>query len=434
MDSLHGKRLLILGGINLACEIVETAKKYGIYTMVTDYLEDSPAKKIADEAFMVSTTDIKALVKLCREKKVDGVFTNFIDSLLPYCRELCERLDMPFYLDEFLIREYGTKHLFKRLCNEYGIDTPKQYVLTEEFLPKHLNAIEYPVIVKPVDSSGSKGITICHTENELKDGYLNALSFSRSRTIVVEHYFDSEEITVNYVMNDGKISLTSIHDRYFNREQDGFIRVPDIYIYPSKYTDMFLNNINDRVINMLEKTGFKNGSIFMQACVEDNKVYFYETGTRLNGCKIFHIVEDDCGYNALERMIKFALTGSMGEPKAEECVNPHLKNWYTTMSILVRPGKISKINGIEEIRAMPQVVHVDPWYIVGDEIKDSFRGTLLQTLVRITARAATKQELIDIINKIYDSVDAIDENGFSMLLKKHDIQDLIDNINYELRR
>ncbi len=108
MLPLKGKRLMLMCGTALACEIVETAKKMGVYTMVTDYLPDSPAKKIADESFEVSTTDIDAMVSLCKEKKADGVFTNFIDSMLPYCRQVCDRMDMPFYLTQEQI-EYSAK-------------------------------------------------------------------------------------------------------------------------------------------------------------------------------------------------------------------------------------------------------------------------------------------------------------------------------------
>lgn len=86
MVNLSGKRLLVLGGSRISCQIVRKAQEMGIYVMVTDWypVEKSPAKQIADKAFTVSTADVDAIVKLIRDEKVDGVITGFTDSVLPY--------------------------------------------------------------------------------------------------------------------------------------------------------------------------------------------------------------------------------------------------------------------------------------------------------------------------------------------------------------
>ncbi|NLL56079.1 MAG: hypothetical protein GX242_02575, partial [Clostridiales bacterium] len=91
MESLKGKKLLILGGPALACDIVEKAKELGVYTIVTDWYEPnkSPAKLIADQYAMVSTADIDSLASFIKENKVDGVITSFIDSTLPYIEAVC---------------------------------------------------------------------------------------------------------------------------------------------------------------------------------------------------------------------------------------------------------------------------------------------------------------------------------------------------------
>ena len=104
------------GGVALACDIVKKAQELGVYVMVTDYLEDSPAKKIADESFMISTTDIDAVVKLCQDQRVDGVFTGYIDSMLPYCCDVCERLGLPFYATRKQLEYTVDKRRFKDIC------------------------------------------------------------------------------------------------------------------------------------------------------------------------------------------------------------------------------------------------------------------------------------------------------------------------------
>src|SRR5699024_8764544 len=99
LQKINGKRLLILGGSRISCEIVKKAKELGIYTIVTDWypVEKSPAKQIADEYSMTSTTDIEAMERLVREKRIDGITTGFTDSVLPYYAQICERVNLPCY-------------------------------------------------------------------------------------------------------------------------------------------------------------------------------------------------------------------------------------------------------------------------------------------------------------------------------------------------
>ena len=118
MEELPGKRLLILGGITSATDIVKTAQEMGVYVIVTDYLPDSPAKKVADESSMISTTDIGAVVQLCKNKEIDGVFTGYIDSMLPYCCDVCQELDFPFYATKEQIETCIDKEKFKDACKK----------------------------------------------------------------------------------------------------------------------------------------------------------------------------------------------------------------------------------------------------------------------------------------------------------------------------
>ena len=84
-----------------------------------------------------------------------------------------------------------------------------------------MEKIEFPVIVKPVDSSGSRGISVCRNKEELKRAGLKALRYSASKRLIIEQYIEGDEITVNYIIENGTAMLTSIHDRYFNTEQEG---------------------------------------------------------------------------------------------------------------------------------------------------------------------------------------------------------------------
>ena len=123
--NLAGKRLLILGGSRISCEIVKHAKNMGIITGVTDYypIEKTPAKQMADEAYFVSTSDVDAIVKLVKENKFDGVFTGFTDSVLPYYAEICKRLEFPCYGTKEQFELFIDKQKYKAKLREYDIPT-----------------------------------------------------------------------------------------------------------------------------------------------------------------------------------------------------------------------------------------------------------------------------------------------------------------------
>ncbi len=94
MDEFKGKKLLVLGGLTLECEIVKRAQQMGIYVIVADYNPAVPARKLADQFELVSATDVPALVDLCRREKIDGVTTGFIDILMQPCYDVCKELGL----------------------------------------------------------------------------------------------------------------------------------------------------------------------------------------------------------------------------------------------------------------------------------------------------------------------------------------------------
>ena len=153
---LKGKKLLILGGTKLSCEIIKAAQKLGVYVIVTDYLEDSPGKKIADESYMISTTDVQSVVALIKDKQIDGILTGFIDSMLPYYSEICKRAGIPCYGTNKQFEITTNKVKFKNACRTYGIPVVEEYNIKFPFNKNELENIEYPVLIKPVDNSGAE--------------------------------------------------------------------------------------------------------------------------------------------------------------------------------------------------------------------------------------------------------------------------------------
>ena len=155
-------KVLLLGTSLASIEIVQTAKEMGCYIIVTDNLdpEHSEAKKAADEYWMISTDNLDLLEKKCREERVNAVFAGVSEFNLDRVKELTGRLGLPCYIEAVTWKYARDKSAFKKKCREIGIPVVEEYSVSDPPLPEELAVIEYPVVVKPVDGTGNKGLSV----------------------------------------------------------------------------------------------------------------------------------------------------------------------------------------------------------------------------------------------------------------------------------
>lgn len=426
---LKGKKLLLLGGINTTADLVDLAHRNGVLIGVADYNKNTLLKSLADFTHDISIYDEDAVVKLVKEEGYDGVISAFNERLGPVNSRIAERIGKWAPMNVEQLKMSTNKKYFKHTCAQYGVPVPKEYKISsvEEI---YSTDIQYPVIIKPVDSSCSIGVMPCHDPEKLKEGFAFASARSKSGDVIVEQYLPFDEINVTYIAQDGDIQLVAVHDRYFNTEQKSATKAPDLYIYPSRYTDLYLETVNQVVINMLKGIGVKNGSLFIQAIVHDGQVYFYEAGMRLNGCKTYQILEYENDYNTLEHLMCLALTGSMGEHVQ---FDPKFKKWYATLNVLGEPGEtIAEIRGEKALNSYPWLIHIAKRYQPGDTIPADSAGTLVQDTTRIHVVADTKEELMERIDKVNELYQLINPEGRNIILKPHDTREVLAGLDYEL--
>lgn len=426
MSSLNKKRLLVLGGSRISCEIVKKAKEMDIYVIVTDWypMEKSPAKQIADKSFMISTSDVDAVVRLIKEENIDGVITGFTDSVLIYYAQICEKAGLPCYGTEEQFELFTNKRKYKSLCKQYGIPTVEEYIFDNIFHEKNFEEIKYPVIVKPVDNSGARGITICSDKEELITAYLKAIEFSQCKEVLIERYIEGKEVTVFWLFVDGDIYLTAMGNRHIKHNQEGVIALPVAYSFSSLYLEKYQNEVEPRVKNMLRSIGIKNGMMFMQCLVEDGCCIVYDIGFRLSGSLEYKLLKEVCGYDPLEMMIRHAITGQMANFPLKEKVNPYWNRYACNVSFLIMPGVINKIFGIKEILEIPNVFDAVLSYTEKEKIPETAKGTLAQIILRVLATAGSQEELEDVFNMIYYNLKVISSEGEDMLLDGFDTADL----------
>lgn len=412
---LKGKKLLILGGVRMACDIVRQAQKMGVYTIVADYLPDSPAKKIADKAVMLNAVNAKEIAEFCKQEQVDGITTGFVDILLQPCHDACQMLGLPYYAPDLLIEMSTNKDAYKRECRKFGIPVPMDYnVSIDEDLQKTAREIEYPVFIKPVDSSGSRGACVCHNADEFLENYPKALSFSPSKHVVVEEYLTGQDIILDYLLKDGEAHMLSIFDRKMCADRAIAVNHANLLLSPSESVDRFLQDVDPQIQRMCRELGFRDGLIFFQGYSNNGKITLFEMGCRLGGT-FSDIDEALLGVNPIEALIHYALTGKMADEADYGQITPKFDGCGAVLNILMKdePERIHSIRGTDFVQNLPQVVNYIQFFQEGDVIPNN-NATDRPLFIAYLA-CSSKEELKLILDQIYEAVDVRNEAGQSML-------------------
>jgi len=410
-----GKRLLVLGGVTLAQEIVWAAQKRGATVFVTDYLVDSPAKKVADGHFMVSVADVDEVVKLIKQERIDGVLTGFVDSILPYYVEICHKANLPCYCTHEQIAIATDKKKFKALCRKFNVPVVDEFVLTSELSEDEVMNLPYPVCIKPVDNSGGRGIYFADNPTEFVTNYHSALAHSPTQTVLVERKMNHQEATIFYIIQDGQIHCSGMADRHVQNGDENTIPLPVAYTFPSVYLDSYLKNIHPQVVKMLTSIEMNQGFLFIQTFIENGQCIFYEMGFRTTGVLEYKCIEFESGLNHLDCLIHFALTSKMANDSIASYIQPYYQHRLFNLTFQAYPQTIGHYVGLESIKQLAGVLDVFVSYHPPEVMPVTSKGTLRCVVVRVFGWARDDYRMVELINKIHDLFDVIDIQGQSML-------------------
>jgi biotin carboxylase len=417
------KTLLVLGGTAASLDIVKIAREIGVYTIVTDDRQDGAAKPYADEVVQISTTDHYGLVDFIRERGINGVFSGPSEFNLKNCMQVCELAGLPFYFTQEQWNICTNKESFKKLCQQFDVPSVPGYEIYEEFDQADLSGIQYPVIVKPVDGSSSKGISVCENEQELRKAHPVALAFSKAKRVLVERFIDNGGVglSARYIICDGEYFLSLVGDRYVVDAKTRQSLIGAAAFFPSKYTDQYIRDIDANVQRMFKSIGIENGTLFMQALVENDKIFFHEMGLRLSGGLTYKMTDSLIGVNDVKMMISYALGEKMCTNEETERISPYLNGKYAgSLSIPLKTGIIGCIRGVEEIRNFTGVEDFTCYYQEGSEITQPMIGTLLQLFGRIKMTVDSKAELVSLIERIHSTLFVRNQSGKDMIFKRFD--------------
>lgn len=305
------KKILLLGGSAQQIIAIETAKRLGYETVLCDYLPDNPGQHHADHFYLVSTTDKEAVLEVAKREHIDGVLAYASDPAAPTAAYVAEKLGLPGSPYES-VEILCNKDKFRAFLSEHGFCTPKARGYDSVADAQHdleTGVFRFPVIVKPVDSSGSKGVSRIDGTDEAGEKLDYAMSFSRGKRIIVEEFVEKYgyQIAGDGLSIDGKLVFRCFANDHFNPKcVNPFVPIAASFPYnmPSEVQDKVHAAIQ-RLLTLLDmKTTTYN---FDMRIDRDYNVYLMEVAPRDGGNYIPDVIQDATGVNLVECAVKAAM-------------------------------------------------------------------------------------------------------------------------------
>ena len=427
--NLNGKKLLIIGGAFQHCKLVEAARELGVITYVTDYLpvEQAPAKQIADHYSMLNITQIDEIVEYCRAEGIDGVISTSLDACQKPYQQICAKLGVPCFGTEEQFRILTDKTAFKACCRKNGVDVIPEYG-AEDFANAEICAerVEFPILVKPGESRGSRGQSICHSFEETAAAIDFARSESANGTVVIEKYMgQANDFSMTILMLGGKAYPFRTVDRFLGNYEDGLDKLAVGSASPSVFTGIYMKNVHEKVEKLYQDLGLVDAPVFMQGFVDGDTVRFYDPGLRLPGGEYERMFTAVWGKNPLHPLVEFALTGAVSPDTITMTKEDVWLDGKTVGQVLpaLRPGTIASIEGMDAIKAHPCVIAAFPRFAVGDIIKPTHNVN--QRFCEIDLVCGSDEEMKAVADWIYETLVIRDKQGNNMVVSKFDTNRLL---------
>lgn len=335
------KKILMLGGSMQQIPAIQAAKAKGLYTITCDYLPDNPGHQFADAYYNVSTTDKEAVLDLAQQLSVDGIVAYASDPAAPAAAYVSERLGLPGNPYES-VEILTHKDLFRKFLAEHGFHTPVAggYGSLDEVVAD-IDRFRLPVMVKPVDSSGSKGVVKVEDVSQLGSAVEEAMLYSRSKRIVVEEFIQKKgyQISGDGFSVDGKLVFTSYgNELYSGNGTREYVALGEFW--PLLLSEELQAKVNDELQRLITALGMKTSAYNIEVILDQkDNVYILELGPRNGGSYIPQLIQYATGVDLVDYTIKAAI----GEDCSDLCMAKSEGYYSNYMIYSTLPGTFKGI-------------------------------------------------------------------------------------------
>lgn len=353
------KKLLIIGASILQLPAIKKAKELGYYVAVIDYDPNAVGIEYADEYFNVSTIDIEGVTKTAESFKPDGIMTLATDMPMRSIAAACEKLGLPGISMDTAIKSTDKGEMIKAF-EQHDVAHPWYFIAESKYVfDAIIDKITYPCIMKPTDNSGSRGVVLIHSREELEKEYEYSQNSSRSGAVIIEEYLVGPEVSVEVIVYKGVPHVLQITDK-LTTGAPHFVEMG--HSQPSQLPENTKDKIKDLASRAVLAVGIENGPAHVEMIVTDNGPKMVELGARMGGdCITTHLVPLSTGIDMIKATIDIACDN---EPDIE----PKFNKGSAIRYFDVPCGVIKSVEGVEEAKAIDGVKEISFTKHIGDTV------------------------------------------------------------------
>lgn len=297
------KKILVLGAGAIQLPVINKIKELGFYSIVLDYDPQAEGVKYASKFYSISTNDLDSVLKIARKYDIDGILTTS-DYPVNVVAEVGRQLRLPVMSVE-VAKICTNKYLQREFFQKKNINTPKFKLIERE---EELNYIDFfPCVIKPVDSSASRGVKEVHTKEELYEQYPISMSYAKSKKVIVEEFIDGREFSVETLSQNGSTYIIQITEKQTLGTDEGYF-VEDTHIIPARISQEEYKEIEELINLTVKELGINNCPTHTEIKVNASGVFIIEIACRLGGDYITSdLVPLSTGVDMLENLIRLSL-------------------------------------------------------------------------------------------------------------------------------
>lgn len=342
MSDKTQKKLLLLGGGRYLIPAIKAAHKLGVYVITADYLPNNYAHKFSDEYVDVSIIDKKAVLRVAQEKEIDGIMSFACDPGVVPAAYVAEKMGLPMTAPYNSVCVMQNKGKFREFLYENGFNTPRFGVYNKyEDLLNDINNYAFPLVIKPVDSSGSKGVKKINAVEETKDAVVNALSYSLSGFCIVEEFIemDGSQSGSDSFVRKGNLDFVTF-DRQFYDATGANPFAPVAMCYPTDMSLISQEKLKKEIQRAVSLLRINTTILNIECRIgRDGKPYIMELSPRAGGNRVPEVVRLAYGVDIIEYDVKAALGMSIEKICSSSCE-------YSYARVIIRSNKNGIFKGL----------------------------------------------------------------------------------------
>lgn len=392
MSSNGKKKLMLLGGLRYLLPVIEAAHRLDIHVITVDYLPDNIAHKYSDEYHNVSILDKEAVLGLARSLKIDGIMSYAVDPGVVTAAYVAEQMSLQFPGSYESARILQDKALFRKFLTDNGFNVPvaKGYSDIEAAL-SDTGRFNWPVIVKPVDSAGSKGVSRVDNPEDLRAAIVHALDESHSGKFIIEDFLEKSypSSDTDCFSIDGELGFCSFSNQIFDSRVSNPY-TPAAYSWPSKMPESAQRELHSELQRLFSLLGLGTGLFNIETRVATNgNTYIMEVSPRAGGNRLAEMLDMACHSHLVENSVRAAL----GMPLIAMETPYYDGHWA---EIILHADKDGIFGGLELSDSLkPSVVEKDLWVSKGDKVLNfSGANNAIGTLVLRFPNAEMMDEVL----------------------------------------